>query len=329
MVTHFWQQPNPMKRYSFLLLCGALLTACGSVDPGDLPPNPYDAIVYPPDEIETAAPDSNTLVGLHQYIFSRSCAVPGCHDGHFEPDFRTIQSTYETLVYQPVIKNTQDFRYAFRVVPQDLDASWLYNRVTTENQTLGRMPLYDNPLTAGQLTALASWIMAGAPDAFGQVNDLPNVQPRFKAVAAYQDFSGFPVRIDTFRNEDFEPFGAKHNVPTRIYFAMEDDSTALGDLQNVEIAYGHGINQFTSFQPVGTLQASYSPTGLTIPDFYGPGEPETFYWSISTNTGNWPVNELTALRLSLNDGSHAEDWNFPRDSHPQAYKLYMSVYVVP
>ncbi|MBK7268515.1 MAG: hypothetical protein IPI07_03030, partial [Flavobacteriales bacterium] len=31
--------------------------------------------------------------------------MSGCHDGTFEPEFRTIASAYNSLVYHPVIAN--------------------------------------------------------------------------------------------------------------------------------------------------------------------------------------------------------------------------------
>ena len=156
-----------MKKYlilSFILV--AFLSSCEeNVGP---PENPFDDIDYTGGiVIDMPNPDSASLVGLHTYIFSQSCSVPGCHDGSFEPDFRTVQSTYSSLVYQPVVKNDEDGNFEFRVIPRNPEASWLYFRVTTDNSVIGRMPLYDNPLTEGQVDALKEWINKGAPDIFG------------------------------------------------------------------------------------------------------------------------------------------------------------------
>ena len=38
--------------------------------------------------------DPISFAALHNNIFSTTCANSGCHDGTFEPDFRTIESSY-------------------------------------------------------------------------------------------------------------------------------------------------------------------------------------------------------------------------------------------
>ncbi|HIF14117.1 MAG TPA: hypothetical protein EYQ86_01765, partial [Bacteroidetes bacterium] len=77
--------------------------------------NPYDEIEYDDSLIQSITLDSFSIAGLHSYIFEVKCADPACHDGSFDPDFRSIQSTYNTLVYQEVIKKLNPWE--FRVVP--------------------------------------------------------------------------------------------------------------------------------------------------------------------------------------------------------------------
>ena len=62
------------------------------VEPENTQTNPYSNIDYGnnPDDIPV---DSASYLGLHKYIFSKKCAVPACHDGAFEPDFRTIEGS--------------------------------------------------------------------------------------------------------------------------------------------------------------------------------------------------------------------------------------------
>src|SRR5881392_1918465 len=92
-------------QFIFLLLTGFILVdlfinGCKK-EPVPLV-NPYDGVNYKIDSASQAVPDPNSIVGLHKNIFSTRCALPGCHDGTFEPDYRTVQSTFSTLVYQPV-----------------------------------------------------------------------------------------------------------------------------------------------------------------------------------------------------------------------------------
>jgi hypothetical protein len=280
-----------VKKYLFPLLLILALAACKKGE--DLPPpNPFDAVIEPPD-MPVPEPDSASLLGLHKFIFSQSCSVPGCHDGSFEPDFRTVQSSYSTLVFQPVIKNTPDQRFAYRVKPFSLAESWLHNRVTTEDQVLGRMPLYDNPLTSGQVQALESWIRAGAPDMFGNVSSLPNTQPQFLGLAAFLSFGPVDIRVDSIRDEMFSPFGTLSGRDLTIWLRLEDDSTEVAALGLNELAFSDDPFDFSSAR---TEVATYSSTPKIVSDFDGPGQDAAFHWKVTVNTGDFPVNALTYLR---------------------------------
>ena len=121
-----------MRRLVILSAVLALVLSCSR----EVAPNPWDDLNN--DE------DSTALTGfadIHKNILEPKCANPACHDGTFEPDFRTIEGSYNTLVYHPVTKNDEDLTYEHRVVPGDIGASWMYNRITTTNDTLGQMPL--------------------------------------------------------------------------------------------------------------------------------------------------------------------------------------------
>ena len=227
--------------------------------------------------------------------------MPGCHDGHFEPDFRTVQSTYSTLIFHPVVKNNAQNSYEVRVQPFDVGASWLYNRVTTDDQILGRMPLYDNALTTGQVRSIKNWIEAGAPDMFGQVSALPNTQPQFSGVAAFLDFSGFEVRVDTIRDGNFAPFGVLSGRDLSMWFQVQDDSTMLADLANSEVLFSSDPFDFSNATKV---KMTYSPTAKVVPDFNGAGREGRFHWKLTVNTGSFPINALTYFRYYVEDGSH-------------------------
>ena len=53
--------------------------------------NPYDLVVDTTSQNpnQQSPPDPTSIAGLHQLIFAPTCANSGCHDGTFEPDFRT------------------------------------------------------------------------------------------------------------------------------------------------------------------------------------------------------------------------------------------------
>lgn len=184
----------------YLFLAVIFIVACEKevtrVEP-EAPENPFPVVVDTATE-EMVLIDSNSFLGIHKFILQPTCAVSGCHDGSFEPDYRTVQSAYNTLVYQPTINNDALGSFDYRVKPFDTAASWLHERITTENTTLGRMPLYDNPLTQTEIGRINDWIMSGAPDIYGNSPDLPNLHPAFWGMVAFvNNLNG--ARLDTLR----------------------------------------------------------------------------------------------------------------------------------
>ena len=60
--------------------------------------NPFDVdMETATEQQDTVNIDANSIVGLHQNIFKPTCANAGCHDGTFEPDFRTIESSRPSI----------------------------------------------------------------------------------------------------------------------------------------------------------------------------------------------------------------------------------------
>jgi len=167
-----------MKNYLLIILGLAIsfglvtMQSCTKVDPA----NPYDALGDPPDDDDNPLPnlDPNTIQGLHQNIFSPTCANSGCHDGSFEPDFRTVESSYNTLVNHTVVKNDSLSPYAARVVPGDPDGSMLIRRLTADlPNSSGIMPLIVDPGSdwipnkVAYIANIRTWITNGAKDMFG------------------------------------------------------------------------------------------------------------------------------------------------------------------
>jgi hypothetical protein len=161
-----------MKYLSPLLI---LLVAIGACKKDEFV-NPYDLIENPiVDSTEIELLDPTSIEGLHQQIFRPTCANSGCHDGTFEPDFRTIESTYNTLVNQPIIKNDPQGSFAFRVVPGNPAASQLIARLTYDiDGNSGVMPLVIEPdsdwpeKSETYIENITAWIQAGAPNASGE-----------------------------------------------------------------------------------------------------------------------------------------------------------------
>lgn len=179
-----------------LTLCLLVLTLLGSCRKPDAPTNPFDDPRY---KAPTGGGTVDTLpltnfAGLHQRVFKPTCSNSGCHDGTFEPDFRTIESAYNTMVYQAIIKNNPAGSFLYRVLPGNANASVLHERMVVDIDGIsGIMPLSLDPQSdwptkkSEYIAAIAAWINAGARDMFG--NPPPNgpVNPRLQGMQHEQD----------------------------------------------------------------------------------------------------------------------------------------------
>lgn len=278
----------------------------------DNPVNPYDNVNYGSGSDGDIPPDPNTITGLHKNIFSVKCAVPNCHDGNFEPDFRTVQSTYSTLVYHPVVKNTNDEKFSYRVIPYDTAMSWLHERVTTDDSTLGRMPLYSTPLSNEEVQHINTWIMNGAPDVNGNLPLPPNEMPNVTLYLAYD--STLTIRIDTNRKDNISinPFIVNANSWVNILVFVSDDSTAVEDMQYNTLKMSLDADDFSS-------AISYTANFLQ----------DGFYkmWRIEFNTSAYSPGTTVYFRYYVNDGDHADNSEFPNDDDPPYYKTIYAFYV--
>lgn len=302
-----------MKNLKFILTFTAFVTllivSCKKdiirIEP-DAPFNPYDTIDYSDGALDDLAIDSASFLGLHTYIFSKSCAVGGCHDGSFEPDFRTVQSAYNTLLYAPVIKNDDDGTYTYRVVPGDTAFSWLHERITTDDEILGRMPLYDT-LYPEEREKITEWILNGAPDVFGQTPTLADFQPTTYGFIVYDtDTNG--MRYDTLRADFASPVQIPIGTTAQFWFGIYDIDE-------------YGVGQFPSSFQQNTIKISqdlFMNTGITelefelTPDFYpyygpvyyDPAIPVPYWHYFTINTADFEPNKVYFMRANIQDNAH-------------------------
>ena len=127
----------------FRIITALLLLLLFAFQEEDPPVNPFDGQVVNQDTvgIEFINPEPNSFAGIYQNILKPTCANVGCHDGTFEPDYRTMGSAYNTLVYQVPIKN--DGNYTFRVEPFKPQSSVIMARL--RNQLTPAMPIQVEP----------------------------------------------------------------------------------------------------------------------------------------------------------------------------------------
>lgn len=306
-----------VRNYLFLVLTVlCCLAACeeGPVGTPELPPNPFDDIDYGTDFIGASDIDSSSILGLHKFIFSQTCAVPGCHDGHFEPDFRTVQSTYNTLVYHPVEKNDAENTFKYRVLPGDPDMSWLHERVTTDDPVLGRMPLYDT-LSNHEIDMIRKWIADGALDVFGDGPNTINFQPSVDGWLAFEnDTNGF--RLDTLRENPISPMTLLPGKEVEFWFLISDVAT------NGDPLPGHGLtyNKIRfSDHPYDFESAPFYDMEIeqAANPFYGPlffsqvSHELPYYHHFKINTDNFVRGRQYFVRLYFQDADHDSPTEWP------------------
>lgn len=248
----------------FLLAVLLLVSACDKL--GE-PVNPFDQDDdQTPVDTLTAPADMRSIAGLHARIFVPTCANSGCHDGTFEPDFRTIESTYNTLVFHPIIKNDPQGSYTYRVVPGDPDQSQLMARLTYDiDGQSGVMPLITDPgaewntLGDSFVIYIRQWIQDGAKDVFGQSPSLLDAPPTMLGVMGLS--GGQPMeRGDGGQGALRIP---QSNKELTLYFSLTDDKTLPQNLTVNQIRFAKGPDQFEG-------QAAMDLELLSVP-VYGKG----------------------------------------------------------
>lgn len=289
---------------NILLILAALVMTFACEQKLDESDNPFDVN----QDIDTSEVklEEATIEGLHKNVFAVRCANPTCHDGSFEPDFRTVQSTYSSLVYHPVTKNDDQGSFTYRVMPGNADSSWIVQRVRTDDEVLGRMPLYAEPLTAKEVEALRLWINNGAKDVQGNVPDLPNEQP---TVHGYQIQDLQQNRVDTARVNGWGSAAIlQANTAYDFYFYITDDNTLTEDLKNQKIEFSYDRDNWTPFYQI-------SPVKLW-----------TDVTKASFNTSAFQSNTTVYFRYFVEDDQGGKT-ETPEDASPYWLKDYYSIIV--
>ncbi|MDX1685610.1 MAG: hypothetical protein R3275_10255 [Saprospiraceae bacterium] len=168
-----------MKRLIIGILGVMIMFSCQKEDNMG---NPFDGEIVNQDTVRLQLddPDPNSIAGIYKNVFKPTCSNIGCHDGTFEPDFRTIESAYNTLIYQEPIKN--DGGYTFRVDPFKPETSVILARL--EGRLTPSMPIQVEPDSDWPLKSddyiqnIRNWISAGAPDITGTIPSHKYPRPR-------------------------------------------------------------------------------------------------------------------------------------------------------
>ena len=274
----------------------------------DFPLNPYDGIDYGNTTLVIDTVSSTSFVKLHRDVLGPSCNVMGCHDGSFEPDFRTVESAYNTLVYHTIIKNNLAEDFTYRVVPGDTALSVLHERLTNccFVNTNDRMPQDNigNALPEAYLDAVTAWILEGAKDITGAIpnepNNLPNVQYFLVSNATYDSIYSENRIGGLFYN----PFLMPNNEQVNFIFRVNDDQTLAKDML---------LNQLSISEYSDDFSNAIMASAITF-------EQTNKVWLLSFNTAILQIGKTYFMRYTINDGDNPTNTTYPNNQTSFVYK---------
>ncbi len=248
-----------IKNYHSIASLFGLAILISTCDKAEIPSNPFDDYNPKQDTVKFIFndPDSNSIAGLYHYIFKPTCANAGCHDGTFDPDFRNLESSYNTLVFKKAIK--QDGKYFVRVKPFSVDESVIIARL--KDIVSPQMPIQTEPDSdwaknrSKYIALIEQWIKNGAPSIDGSVSVEGQAQAQLiGCMARYRDTGRIErkslngsLKIDSLIDTIDLFFAYKHDALNPLNFATN------------EIRFSKDPHYFDSTQIVMKLDLLQSP----------------------------------------------------------------------
>ncbi len=285
-----------MKHFWKLLLLLFWIQACTKEN--QRPDNPFDQDAKDQPKDTFTAPAASTIQGIHYNILKPTCANSGCHDGTFEPDFRTVSSSYNSLLYRQPIKNDSAGTFAARVMPGNADLSMLWYRLTVDlGGNSGIMPLVVDPGSswlskkADYLNDIRTWINNGAKDPFGNAPALPDQPPQVLGMTVLVNGT------EAFRPGRYEPIQVPVGSNAELWICFADDKAAQLALSNASINFSLDPGNYTSGNAQPLIQAA-SPR--IFKSVYGQNESYGFRFMLNAN--GWNPGDVTWLQLNISDG---------------------------
>jgi hypothetical protein len=231
------------------------------------------------------------------------------------------------LVFHPVIANDPQQSYTYRVVPGDVNASFLHARMNVfVPNTSGIMPLgyaedSEWPANSAAYKAVIdNWIATGAKDMFGALPSEGNLEPQVTGILAFAAGSASdPFPRGT--GEGVQPI----EVPAGgidLWFAFSDDETASGALtyNKVKVA-----TSTTAFEAVPELSLVTSST-LSGPDLGN--STTTFTHRVQLDLGAYPSGTSLFVRVYVDDGDHDGPTEIPDDGTTAPMLDYFTLRIV-
>jgi hypothetical protein len=305
---------------AFIAIIGLIACEKGGNDKID---NPYDNVKTIPLPKDSNTSYSNSSIqGLHKNLFLPSCANSGCHDGTFEPDFRTVQSSYNSLVNIKPIKNDLAGTFSARVVPGNADMSILPYRMTVDlGGNSGIMPLVLDPGSDypskkdALLVDLKKWINDGAKDFNGNPPAVVDFPPQILGV------TGLIGTSIIARGGKYEPMVVASGTNMQLWFSLSDDKVAQNNLTNVKINWSTDPEKYNTANEQPLVQAS----SKVMAGLYGAST--TYSWYFNFSTAGLKPYEVIWFKITCSDGTNI-NYQLPNDNSMFFLKKYFAVRII-
>ncbi|MFN5252107.1 MAG: hypothetical protein ACOVQJ_02200 [Bacteroidia bacterium] len=283
--------------------------------------NPYSKVVDKPKQTDTSNKNAAaySIEGLHRDLFKPTCSNSGCHDGTFEPDFRTVQSTYSTLVNQKPIKNDLAGTFSARVLPGNADGSILVYRMTEDlGGNSGIMPLVLDPGSDYEskknthISNIKKWINDGALDFLGNKPNPVDYPPNVLGVQVLVSNNA------ASRGGKYEPVYVAAGNNFEIWFSLSDDKLNQKDLTAMTINWSTDPSNYdTNNEKALALGTPKFMAGL-----YAASAEYAWYYSF-TGTG-LKKDDVIWFRITMNDGKN-NGYQLPNENSMFFLKKYFAV----
>lgn len=283
-----------------------------------LPINPFDDNSNDTNIIDTNQYDPYSIFSIHKDIFKPTCANSGCHDGNFEPDFRTVESSYYGLVNVTPIKSDLSSDFPSRVVPGNASKSMLLQRMTVDlNGNSGIMPLALEPKStynihkSEYLQRITKWINDGARDLAGNSPTSPNFPPSIQGVQFIQGNNLLT------RQGIYEAANADAGLNTIVYFAIVDDGLDQKELKNCSINMSTNPDTF-NIANEKALNAGPEKimNGLN-------GQPIKYWYNYDMQTSSSIPLDVLWIRITLTDDKQTVQ--LPNQNSMFSIKKYFAI----
>lgn len=282
-----------------------------------IPANPYKGNPNDTNQLDTNQYDPYSIFSIHKDVLKPSCANSGCHDGNFEPDFRTVESSYYGLVNVKPIKTDFSNSFPARVLPSNSGKSMLLQRMTVDlNGNSGIMPLALEPNSTynehkvAYIQRITKWIDNGAADLMGNFPTSKNFPPQITGVAFFQGNNQLN------RPGKYEAASAQSGSNTQIYIALSDDQLSQNQL-NCTINWSLDPD---TFNPINEIAMEAGPektmNGLD-------GNPTKYWYNFDLNTTNRQVLDVLWIRISIKD--NAQKILIPNNNSMFPLKKYFAI----